>query len=474
MLFNSFIFLLFFPAVCLIYYAIKGNKWRNLFLLAASYFFYACWIPLYALLLAGVTLAAYWGARRLSVAKEKKHHAKLSLTIVLLILFLPLLFFKYYNFINNTLWSIASLIGISRIVPGMDILLPVGISFYTFQAVGYCVDVYRGSLKPEKNLATFALFLSFFPQLVAGPIERAGHLLPQFYHRHTFDYGLAVSGMRLMLWGYFIKLCVADRLGVYVDAVYSNPASQNGTSLMVATLFFAFQIYGDFGGYSLIAVGTARILGFNIIQNFNRPYLSTSIKEFWRRWHISLSAWLRDYVYIPLGGNRVPYPRHLFNLFITFLVCGLWHGASWCYVAWGALHGLYITIESILSKLFHIPIKEPKKWWIKTLKIALVFGLTSVAWVFFRARSLTGAVTILKAIFTRQSLTGFYHGNRWDTLFTLAMLLILCGKEVMQEYGSATWWNRHRAVRWSSYYALVALIIIFGLNTVESFIYFQF
>lgn len=237
-------------------------------------------------------------------------------------------------------------------VPNLDILLPVGISFYTFQAVGYSVDVYRGTIKAEKNFFTYALFVSFFPQLVAGPIERAKNLLPQFHEEHSFKYDDVAEGFKQMLWGFFMKLCVADRLSAYVDAVYNNVGNHNGTSMIVATIFFTFQIYCDFGGYSNIAIGAARVMGFRLMENFKRPYLSMSVKEFWKRWHISLSSWFMDYVYIPLGGNRVKYGRHLLNLMITFLVSGIWHGANWTFFLWGALHGTYLVIGNVFRRMF--------------------------------------------------------------------------------------------------------------------------
>lgn len=335
MLFNSFEFLLFFPIVCIIYFLLRDNRWRVPFLLVASYYFYMNWKPVYAVLILTSTVLTYACGLLVEKHAEDKRKKKIYLVASLIINFAILFFFKYYNFINESIFSVLEYAGLRWPVPNLDVLLPVGISFYTFQAVGYSIDVYRSTIKAERNFLTYALFVSFFPQLVAGPIERAKNLLPQFHEEHTFSYDNAVEGLKQMIWGFFMKLCVADVLAEYVNAVYNNVPQHNGTSMIIATIFFTFQIYCDFGGYSNIAIGAAKVMGFRLMDNFNRPYLSLNIKEFWKRWHISLSSWFMDYVYIPLGGNRVSYPRHLLNLAITFLVSGVWHGANWTFVLWG-------------------------------------------------------------------------------------------------------------------------------------------
>lgn len=335
MLFNSFEFLLFFPIVCIIYFLLRDNRWRVPFLLVASYYFYMNWKPIYALLIMTSTVLTYGCGLLVEKYADNKRRQKLYLVVSLVINFAILFFFKYYNFINESIFSVLELAGLRWPVPNLDVLLPVGISFYTFQAVGYSIDVYRGTIKAEKSFLTYALFVSFFPQLVAGPIERAKNLLPQFHEEHMFSYDNAVEGFKQMIWGFFMKLCVADVISEYVNAVYNNVPQHNGTSMLIATILFTFQIYCDFGGYSNIAIGAAKVMGFRLMENFNRPYLSLNIKEFWKRWHISLSSWFMDYVYIPLGGNRVSYPRHLLNLAITFLVSGVWHGANWTFVLWG-------------------------------------------------------------------------------------------------------------------------------------------
>lgn len=353
MLFNSFEFLIFFPIVCIIYFLLRGLKWRNLFLLVASYYFYMNWKPVYALLILTSSVLTYGCGMLVEKYADDQRKKKAFLVTSLVINFAILFLFKYFNFIGDSITALFSAMGIGWQVPNLDVLLPVGISFYTFQAVGYSIDVYRGTIKAERNFFTYALFVSFFPQLVAGPIERAKNLLPQFHEEHQFEYTNAVEGLKQMIWGFFMKLCVADVLADYVNAVYNNVPQHNGSSLIIATIFFTFQIYCDFGGYSNIAIGAARVMGFRLMENFHRPYLSQNIKEFWKRWHISLSSWFMDYVYIPLGGNRVPYPRHLANLAITFLVSGVWHGAAWTFVLWGG-YILYIRLRQTSSTDMYI------------------------------------------------------------------------------------------------------------------------
>ena len=350
MLFNSFEFLLFFPTVCVIYFLLGSNKYRNPFLLLASYFFYMNWKPIYAVLILTSTVLTYVCGLLLEKYAPNKKKQKGFLITSLILNFGILFVFKYFNFINESVFSALSCVGLRWTVPNLDILLPVGISFYTFQAVGYSIDVYRGTIKAERNFLTYALFVSFFPQLVAGPIERAKNLLPQFHEEHKFNPDDVIEGFKLMLWGYFMKLCIADAISGYVNAVFRNVANHNGASMLLATIYFTFQVYCDFAGYSQIAIGAARVMGYRLMQNFRQPYLSSSIKEFWRRWHISLSSWFMDYLYIPMGGNRVKYGRHLLNLMITFLISGLWHGANWTFVLWGALHGSYLILENVILK----------------------------------------------------------------------------------------------------------------------------
>lgn len=341
MLFNSLQFLLFLPVVVALYFA-TPHRFRWALLLLASYYFYAAWRPEYLLLIIASTLVDYLCALRmgrLESRRRRKKYLVLSLGSNLGLLF----GFKYLTFFNESTRAVFDQLNIFYGVPTFEILLPVGISFYTFQTLSYTIDVYRGARPPERHLGIFALYVSFFPQLVAGPIERSTRLLPQFFQHHGFDAGRVQSGLRLILWGFFKKIVIADRLAVYVNAVYANPSAYDGPSLLLATYFFAFQIYCDFSAYSDIAIGSARVMGFELMQNFRRPYFARSIQEFWQRWHISLSTWFRDYVYLPLGGNRVPTWRWYTNLLLVFLVSGLWHGANWTFVVWGALHGTYLV-----------------------------------------------------------------------------------------------------------------------------------
>lgn len=471
MLFNSFEFLLFFPAVCLVYFLLPGTRWRNLFLLVASYYFYMSWKPVYALLILTSTILTYSCGRLVERRDDNPSRKRLFLTASLLLNFSILFLFKYYNFLGNTLTSLFTAWGIGWQVPNLDVLLPVGISFYTFQAVGYSIDVYRGTIKAERNFFTYALFVSFFPQLVAGPIERARNLLPQFHQHHPFRYDDAVEGFKQMLWGFFMKLCVADVLAEYVNAVFNYVPQHNGTSLLLATLFFTFQIYCDFGGYSLIAIGAARVMGFRLMENFRRPYLSLNIKEFWKRWHISLSSWFMDYLYIPLGGNRVPYPRHLANLMITFLVSGLWHGADWTFVTWGALHGCYIIGYHLWCRFVHQPTFS--SLWSRTMHTALCFALVAFAWIFFRANNMADACTIVGKICTEPG-TPFVNISSFIMGFAALSILIL--KDARDQFG----WDihlmhsHHTIVRYLSVVALTVYILLFGSFSSGQFIYFQF
>ena len=352
MLYNSFVFLLFFPIVAVVFFVLP-HKARQLYLLVVSYFFYMNWNPTYSLFLAFVTLVSYLGAQILHkyVSCQDNMKGRTILASTLLLCFSGLFVFKYLNFLNDSVWSLLSLIGIRMEVPHIELLLPVGISFYTFQACGYMIDVYRRQIMVERNFCTYALFISFFPQIAAGPIGRGKELLPQFKVKHYLNREDITTGLRWMLWGYFMKVVVADRLALYTDAVFGNIAHHTGVSILVAAVLFTFQIYCDFAGYSFIALGCSRIMGFRLIVNFARPYMATSVQDFWRRWHISLSTWFRDYLYIPLGGSRCSKWRTRMNLMITFVVSGLWHGANWTFVIWGGLNGLFQVIGNVMKPI---------------------------------------------------------------------------------------------------------------------------
>lgn len=405
MLFNSLNYLIFFPIVILFYFAIpaKLKEIRNFWLLIASYFFYMNWNAAYALLLFGSTFVTYLAGILIEKAKEKKKLslAKWMLGVSFAINIGILFFYKYINFFILNINRILGLTG-SNEIGALDILLPVGISFYIFQALGYTMDVYREKIKATKNLFRYMLFVSFFPQLVAGPIERSTNLLKQFDEDHNFDTDRVREGLLTMLWGLFMKIMIADNLAVYIDSVYENYPAYTGIEIILATMMFAFQIYCDFGGYTYIAIGSAKVLGFTLMENFNAPYQATSVKDFWRRWHISLTGWFTDYLYIPLGGNRKGKMRKYINTFIVFFVSGLWHGASWSYVVWGVINGIYLIVQDAtiaarqkVKQFFHV--REDRFSY--RLGCGLVtFILVDFSWLFFRAKSLGNAVDILKQI----------------------------------------------------------------------------
>lgn len=356
-------------------------------------------------------------------------------------------------------------------VPDFTLLLPVGISFYTFQAVGYMIDVYRGDIKAERNFLTYALFVSFFPQLVAGPIERARNLLPQFHQQHQFSSHEASEGLKQMLWGFFMKLCVADVLGQYVDAVFNNVSQHSGASLMLAAIFFSFQIYCDFGGYSNIAIGAARVMGFRLMENFRRPYLSVDIKEFWKRWHISLSSWFMDYVYIPLGGNRVGRVRHLFNLMVTFLVSGLWHGANWTFVLWGGLHGLFQVVSTLWRQITGKGKRDGASPHL--LRRLFCFVLVVIAWIPFRANSVSDLGLIFSSIFSNWAMPYIDASVFAVGLVSLALLVVNDLNEEFQFHLRA-FRAKKAIVRYLSIVLLVSYILLFGALDGTQFIYFQF
>lgn len=477
MLFNSLQFLVFFPITVALYWLLPA-RFRNPMLLIASYWFYMNWEPAYALLILFSTVTTWGGA--LVTSKESGRKRKIAFIATLIVNFGILFTFKYLNFFGGELKHLLDTLGLGLDIPHFDLLLPVGISFYTFQAVGYMIDVWRGDLKPEKNLLTYALFVSFFPQLVAGPIERAKNLLPQFHDVHKFNGANMIRGFELMLTGYFMKLCIAENVAPYVNAVFNNLPSHNGNSVLLASLFFTFQIFCDFAGYSLIAIGTARCLGFTLMQNFRQPYLAGNIKDFWRRWHISLSSWFSDYLYIPLGGNRVKTSRHFGNLFTTFLVSGIWHGANYTFIAWGAYHGLLQCCYTAHKKWGRL--KVPDNRLFKILAVVATFVLVVIGWIFFRANNISDAfLAIRKILFERGTL---YNGEGKPALIMSGLLII--GLMLME------WRNERRDRRGirmndpktydrkgliqSAIYSglLLAVILLTAQFSGGQFIYFQF
>lgn len=471
MLFNSLAFLLFFPVVTILYWVLP-QRWRNTMLLIASYYFYMNWKPEYALLILFSTLTTWLCGIKIG---EDTSRRRLWLVLCLATNLAILLTFKYLDFAAGIVTSCLHAVHIAMVVPEFDILLPVGISFYTFQALGYTIDVYRGTIKPERSLPTYALFVAFFPQLVAGPIERARNLLPQFHSHHHYDGGDAVEGLKLMVWGYFMKLCIAENVASYVDAVYNNLDYHNGSSVWVATFFFTFQIFCDFGGYSLIAIGAAKCMGFTLMQNFNHPYLSHSVRDFWHRWHISLSSWFGEYVYIPLGGSRCSEARHNRNLLATMTLSGLWHGANWTFVLWGLVHGLLLCALS-LKKKFLPGLAIDRNLPGRVLAIALTFITAMMCWVFFRANNIGDAMTAFRKMFTDHGL--IYNGEGKPALLMAVVLIaLLMAKEVKDEMG----WHRldvmhngNKAVAAVGTALIVIVILLCGNFAGGQFIYFQF
>jgi len=477
LLFNSYQFLVFFPIVCALFFTFrKQARWT---LLLASYYFYMCWKPEYLILILVSTLVDYLVALGMPKASKGRRRALLLLSLLtnLGILF----FFKYFNFINDSVRQAFDVFGLAYSVPGLDVLLPVGISFYTFQTLSYTIDVYRGARPPEHNLLTFALYVAFFPQLVAGPIERSTHLLPQLREHHGFDYDRVVSGLRLMGWGFVKKVVIADNLAIIVDQVYSQPEAYTGMHLLVATYFFAFQIYCDFSGYSDIAIGCARVLGYDLMENFRRPYLSRSIREFWSRWHISLSTWFRDYLYIPLGGNRVAVPRWYANLMIVFVVSGIWHGANWTFAVWGFLHGTYLVTALMLKgvKERTVAICFPGKLRAlhPTFQKLVTFHLVLLAWIFFRANDVSDAFYILTHIpvdlVQTLSLAGL---SRYQLLLGVLLIGMLQVVHLGQEHYAIgeRLMRLPLPLRWALYLAVLIMIELLGVYGGSQFIYFQF
>lgn len=489
MLFNSVSFLVFFPAVLLVNFVLP-HKLRGVWLLAASYYFYMCWNPAYALLMLTSTVVTYASGlliRMAGSARTRKGWVTVSFAINLGILF----FFKYYQFAAQSLVAVLHPLGVSWQPPALDVLLPVGISFYTFQALSYTVDVYRGDVQAEPNFLRYALFVSFFPQLVAGPIERSRNLLSQLQKKRPFDAQAFRDGVLMMLWGYVMKMVIADRAALLVNQVYDHPLSYSGYTIAVATAVFALQIYCDFGGYSCIAIGAARMLGVDLMQNFRQPYLAVSVSDFWRRWHISLSTWFRDYLYIPLGGNRRGVARRYLNLMITFVLSGLWHGANWTYVVWGALNGLFQIAGDIKNRLLA---KIPKRFVrrdcfsYRLFQRLLTFGLICLTWVFFRADSLQHAMTLFRQMFAAHNPWIFVDGTLYALgLSSLEMQLLLIGAGLLlavdtaHEHGISLCQKlsqQNLLFRWLVYLGAIVFILLFGVYGVgfdaSQFIYFQF
>ena len=477
MLFNSWEFIGLFIGTSVLYFNIP-HKYRSLLLLISSYLFYISWRWDFAFVMMGVTLINYYGGLKISESstKTKKRY---YLWFAIIVSLIPLLYLKYANFFISNINTVSEILGSSYKTAMLEVILPVGISFFTFQALSYSLDVYFGKTKVERNVINFAVFVAFFPQLVAGPIERSSNLLGQFREKHTFNRQNFIDGSKLFIWGLFKKVVIADRLAFYVDRIYENPDLYNGPTLAVATLFFAVQIYCDFSGYSDMAIGTAKILGFNLMQNFNLPYLSKSIAEFWRRWHISLSTWFSDYLYKPLGGNRVVYSRWLFNIFVVFLVSGFWHGANWTFIVWGFLHALYYVIESWGDKLLNwakqTRIKQYRTY--RLSKMMIVFILVCYAWIFFRASSISDAYIISRKLVFDWTGSLYLGASTVSFMLSLLLIVLLLVVQILQYNKVATLYfsesKMHPLGQLIWYVFLLLSVSLLGISS-NAFIYFQF
>lgn len=484
MLFNSVHFAIFFVVVTTIFYILSyKDRWK--LLLISSCYFYMVFAPVYILILGFTIVVDYYAG--IYIERSDGNRRKTYLVTSLLTNIGVLAFFKYYNFINGNLILLLNTTSIESSLPELTMLLPIGLSFHTFQAMSYTIEVYRGKQIAERKFGIYSLYVMFYPQLVAGPIERPQNILHQFKEKHDIDYQQIANGLKLMTWGLFKKVVIADRLAVIVNFVYNEPTQFQGLPLIVATVMFALQIYCDFSGYSDIAIGSAQVMGFRLMKNFDRPYFSKSISEFWKRWHISLSTWFRDYVYIPLGGNRVSVGRWYSNLFITFMLSGLWHGANWTYIVWGGLNGFYLIVESLTSKsriavaesigLIRFPLVH------KATGGIITFGLICLSWVFFRANSVNDAMYIIANMFSNirlsyQDVISTNLGStKYDVVVGTIALIILFGVEWMQRHQSifALIAPRPTYQRLTIYFMLIMFIVMFGIfNVQQQFIYFQF
>lgn len=492
MLFNSIDFLIFFPVVIMIFFIIP-RKLRCIWLLAASYYFYMSWNPKYAILIASSTLVTYLSGigisavtKKASYDNERKQLYKKIIVAASLIFNLGILFvFKYAGFFLENIYSVMNLLGFQITEHRLDLLLPVGISFYTFQALSYTIDVYREKVDAERNIIKYALFVSFFPQLVAGPIERTSNLLTQIRKIETesrFDFENVRSGLLLMFWGLFQKLVIADRAALLVNTVYDNYTAYGFLSITAASIAFAFQVYCDFDGYTNIARGAARVLGIRLIKNFRQPYLASNIQDFWRRWHVSLTSWFTDYLYIPLGGSRRGTKRQLLNVLIVFTVSGLWHGASWNFVAWGFLHAIY-QCAGILRRKYSKDKTTTSSFMQGLWKRLITFVLVDIAWIFFRANDMAMARGIFVQMLTHPGVSSLFHmgPNTVNMIVLLAGLIVLLIVDVMHENNISVFefvYKKPVCFRWILYLLLIWSCIMFGIYgisyTSSQFIYFQF
>jgi alginate O-acetyltransferase complex protein AlgI len=493
MAFNSLEFIYFYIIVLVVYFA-SQNKYRWIILLSASYIFYMSWNLKYALLLIFTTAVTYCSGillGQIKYARYKKGILTLSIFGNILMLFI----FKYFNFINGILYDISRYMHISYEIQNLNLLLPIGISFYTFQSVGYLIDVYRGTKTPERHFGILALFLSFFPIVLAGPIERSTNLLPQLKKKYDFSYERAVSGTRLVCWGFFKKLVIADRFGIVVDHIYSSPENYLGIPLILASLFFIYQLYCDFSGYSDIAIGTARIMGFDLVINFNRPFASKSTAEIWRRWHISLFSWFKNYLYIPIGGNRVGPLRWIYNILFVFTISGLWHGAAWTYVIWGGLQGVFIVASKLTSNVrkriyTYLNLYKCKKIH-STFQVLITFALFTFSFIIFRASNLNDAIYIITHLHIGlldfilhvsdtgylRSIFGLLGVQQEEIVIAAVSVAVLEVVQFIQRDDKPIFHfgSQPAVLRWLEYYLMVGSILFYGsFNSTQGFIYYQF
>lgn len=459
MIFNSFQFVWLFPIIFLIYWIITGrknaiyNKLSNALLIILSYALYLQWKPVYAFVLLGITLITYVGAILVNKYEQKK---QILTSIFVILSILPLIIFKYYNFINDQLTVILNMCGAKTGLPGLNLAMPLGISFFSLQAVSYLIDVYKRKIPVEKNWWHYMLFVSFFPQIASGPISKANELLPQIKAKREFNYNQVVQGLKWLLWGMFLKVVVADQIGLQVDVVYQSYSLNSGLMLFVTSIFYIWQMYCDFAGYSFMALGVGQILGFELINNFQRPYFSVSVTEFWRRWHISLSRWLKDYVYIPLGGSKCSKVRNYWNILITFVVSGLWHGANWTFIIWGLIHGVVQVIEKITKTQKY----EGRNIIIRLIRICITFMVFDLSMIFFRMPSLDDAINVYHIMFT--DISNF--PTCWNYCSMLVAIVLF--KDLMDELNINKLRFLHSKItiiRWSTYFLLILMIAISGV-----------
>jgi alginate O-acetyltransferase complex protein AlgI len=469
MLFNSIEFVIFFPLVTLLIYLLP-HKFRWLHLLAASCFFYMFFIPQYIFILFTTIIIDYYAA--ILIEKTLPHKKKTYLVLSIISTCLVLFIFKYFDFFNENMIYLSHLLGFYYPEKLIHFILPIGLSFHTFQSLSYVIEVYKGKQRPEKHFGIYSLYVMFYPQLVTGPIERPQNLLVQLRQKKKLEYANLVEGMRLILFGLFIKMVIADNLAVYVDKIYTNPGGFNTISILTGLIFYSFQIYCDFYGYSSIAIGCAKTMGYNLMDNFKNPYFSKSINEFWHRWHISLSSWFRDYVYFSLGGNRVKIQRWIINILIVFALSGLWHGAKWTFVIWGLTHGFILVLENFINKKVRLKNLEKNRRIYELFNLLKTFIIVTFVWVLFRATDLQQVKLILTSIYNNYKIIDNFHVNPMIWIFLI--LFILIDSLIFNERFDTWCTRRNKFTRWSIYFVILFLIITQSNVDNFPFIYFQF